>query len=103
MVSTYTISDMYQIMILIVTLRKLNNNNLKKKKKQLLFYITGTLQTRNEYFTLKRRENRRLHVVSTWNTRGVFVWYRHHIDYYQIGSVQDICSAMTRSFRFNFV
>ena len=25
------------------------------------------------YSTLKRRRNGRLHVVSTWNTRGVFV------------------------------
>ena len=27
------------------------------------------------YFTLKQRGNARLHVVSTWNTRGVFVGF----------------------------
>ena len=32
-----------------------------------------TLQTHHVYSTLKRRGNDRFHVVSTWNTRGVFV------------------------------
>ena len=34
---------------------------------------TWTLQTHHVYFTLKRRGNDRFHVVSTCNTRGVFV------------------------------
>ena len=32
-----------------------------------------TLQTHHVYFTLKQRESGRFHVVSTWNTRGMFV------------------------------
>ena len=32
-----------------------------------------TLQTHHVYSTLKRRGNNRFYVVSTWNTRGVFV------------------------------
>ena len=31
------------------------------------------MQTLHVYSTLKRRGNERFHVVSTWNTRGVFV------------------------------
>ena len=31
------------------------------------------LQTHHLYFTLKRRGDGHFHVVSTWNTRGVFV------------------------------
>ena len=34
-----------------------------------------TLQTLQLYSTLKRRENERFHVISTWNTRGVFVYF----------------------------
>ena len=34
---------------------------------------SATLQTHHVYSTLKRRGNGRIHVVSTWNTRGVFV------------------------------
>ena len=33
----------------------------------------STLKTHHVYSTLKRRENERLHVLSTWNTRGVSV------------------------------
>ena len=36
-----------------------------------------TLQTLHVYSTLKRCGNKRFHVVSTWNTRGVFV--RKHL------------------------
>ena len=36
------------------------------------FFVTA-LQTHHVYFTLKRRGNGRFHVVSTWNTRSVFV------------------------------
>ena len=35
--------------------------------------MIGTLQTHHVYSTQKRRRNDRFHVVSTWNTRGVFV------------------------------
>ena len=35
--------------------------------------LLKTLQTHHVYSTLKRRGNDRFHVVSTWNTRGVFV------------------------------
>ena len=34
-----------------------------------------TLQTLQLYFSLKRRGSELFHVVSTWNTRGVFVVY----------------------------
>ena len=34
---------------------------------------TNTLQTLHVYSALKRRGNLRFHVVSTWNTRGLFV------------------------------
>ena len=34
-----------------------------------------TLQTHHVYSTLKRRGNGRFHVISTWNTSGVFVGY----------------------------
>ena len=37
------------------------------------FRIPTTIQTLHVYSTLKRRGNERFHVVSTWNTRGVFV------------------------------
>ena len=40
-------------------------------KKRLLV----ALQIRHVYATFKRRGNNRFHVVSTWNTRGVFVGY----------------------------
>ena len=40
-------------------------------KKRLLI----ALQIRHVYATFKRRGNNRFHVVSTWNTRGVFVGY----------------------------
>ena len=33
-----------------------------------------TIQTHHVYSTLKRRENDRFHVVSTWQTRGVFLY-----------------------------
>ena len=39
----------------------------------LVTELTRTLQTHHTYSTLKRRENGRFHVVSTWNIRGVFV------------------------------
>ena len=32
-----------------------------------------TLQGHHVYSTLKKRGNKRFYVVSTWNTRGVFV------------------------------
>ena len=32
-----------------------------------------TLQTHHAYSALKRRGNGSFHVVSTWNTRGVFI------------------------------
>ena len=35
--------------------------------------IFEKLQTLHVYSTLKRHGNSRFHVVSTWNTRGVFV------------------------------
>ena len=35
--------------------------------------IIPSLQTDHVHSTLKRRGNGRFHVVSTWNTRGVFV------------------------------
>ena len=35
--------------------------------------ITTTVQIHHVYSTLKRRGNGRFHVVSTWNTRDVFV------------------------------
>ena len=35
-----------------------------------------SLQTHHVYSTLKRRRNGRFHVVSTRNTRGVFVYFR---------------------------
>ena len=34
---------------------------------------TITLQTHHVYSMLKGRGNGRFHIVSTWNTRGVFV------------------------------
>ena len=43
-----------------------------------------TLQILHVYSTLKRRGNVRFHVVSTWNTRGVFVG-----NYRWSGSVHD--------------
>ena len=36
-------------------------------------FLHVTLQTHHVYSTLKRRGNDCFHVVSTWNTRGVFV------------------------------
>ena len=35
--------------------------------------LLTTLQTHYVYSTLKRRGNSRFHVVSTWNTHGVFL------------------------------
>ena len=43
--------------------------------KQFPRILVNTLQTLQVYSTLKRRGNERFHVVSTWNTRGVFVGY----------------------------
>ena len=37
--------------------------------------LIHTLQTNHVYSTLKQRGNDRFHVVSTWNTRGVFAGY----------------------------
>ena len=36
---------------------------------------SGTLQAHHVYSTLKLLRNDRFHVISTWNTRGVFVGY----------------------------
>ena len=44
----------------------------------IMLPLNATLQTLHVYSTLKRRENGRFHVVSTWNTRGVFVGYLIH-------------------------
>ena len=41
--------------------------------------IPGFVAIHHVYFTLKGRGNGRFHVVSTWNTRGLFV--RFIIDY----------------------
>ena len=43
----------------------------------VFFHIRAesTLQTHHVYSTLKRRGSGRFHVVSTWNTRGMFVGY----------------------------
>ena len=38
-----------------------------------IYLYTISLQTLHQYSTLKRRGNGRFHVVSTWNTREVFV------------------------------
>ena len=38
-----------------------------------VYIIKNTLQTYHVYSTLKQIENERLHLVSMWNTRGVFV------------------------------
>ena len=43
--------------------------------KQFPRILVNTLQTLQVYSTLKRRGNVRFHVVSTWNTCGVFVGY----------------------------
>ena len=37
-----------------------------------MFQKPSTLETHHVYSRLKRRENDRFHVASTWNTRGVF-------------------------------
>ena len=53
----------------------------KKKKTADLVISTGentSLQTHHVNSTLKRRGNGRFHVVSTWNSRGVFVGLRIH-------------------------
>ena len=39
----------------------------------VVFNWMTSLQTHHVYSTLKRRGNDRFHVISTWNTRGVFV------------------------------
>ena len=48
----------------------------------ILFPVSGkmlrgvcTLKTHHVYCTLKRHRNERFHIVSTWNTRGMFVEY----------------------------
>ena len=38
-----------------------------------IFLMLATLQTHHVYSTLKRRGNECFHVISMWNTRGVFV------------------------------
>ena len=39
------------------------------------FHEERSLQTHHVYSTLKRRRNDRFHVVSTWNTHGLFVGF----------------------------
>ena len=52
-------------------------------------YVTQLfLQTRNGFSTLKRRGNDRFLVVSTWNTRGVFV-----LKFQWTAAVAQICSV----------
>ena len=42
--------------------------------------VLGTsLQTQHVYSTLKWRVNDRFHIISTWNTRGVFVGLKEKI------------------------
>ena len=47
-----------------------------------------TLQSHRVYFTLKRRGNGHLHVVSTWNTSGVFVGvlWNYLLGFYQLNT-----------------
>ena len=42
----------------------------------ILVFTTSTLQTLHVYSTLKRLGNVCFHIVSTWNTRGVFVGHK---------------------------
>ena len=60
------------------------NNSLKEKLEKVLYsaalIITGTikgisLQIHHVNSMLKRSENDHLHVVSTWNPRGVFAGF----------------------------
>ena len=43
-------------------------------------YLFNILQTHHADYTLKRRGNGRFHVVSTWNTRGVFAVFDWILD-----------------------
>ena len=45
--------------------------------------LCTSLQTLHVYSSLKRLGNIRFHVVSTWNTRGVFVGLELSIDRHQ--------------------
>ena len=45
---------------------------MDKIDSMFLTFIKLSLQRHYVYSMLKRRENNRFHVVSTWNTRGVF-------------------------------
>ena len=82
-----------------IYLLKINNRNTRTRSKiwsklkktprltlhltMVLFRLSRTtlktatsLQTHSVYYTLKRRGNHRFHVVSTWDTRGVFVGFQ---------------------------
>ena len=52
-----------------------NLQPLQKQHSREYLYETS-LKTDHVYSTLKLRENGCFHVVSTWDTRGVFVWFR---------------------------
>ena len=55
-------------------LRKIVKEAVVLPASKIEFFVTiVTLQTFHVYSTLKRRGNEHFHVVSTWNTRGVFV------------------------------
>ena len=61
---------------------------LKPKLNQNLLKLIATfLQTHHVYSSLKRRENGCFHVVSMWNTRGVFIGV--HVNRYNINHQQN--------------
>ena len=57
----------------IVELAKNINRNRIEVAGCVTFNTSWRLQTKHVYSTLKRRRNNRFHVVSTWNTCGLFV------------------------------
>ena len=64
----------------IANLQHTTQKNFKKRKKHKMYNSKWLhyLQTLHVYSTLKQRGSIRFHVVSTWNTRGVFVGLLFH-------------------------